>query len=218
MRGNYAAMVEIPYVWMEVEGNVTAGPILGQRRDTANGFGDIQLLPFMLGWTHGDFKYDARFSIYTPSGDYEAGQLANLGKNYWTSEPGALVSWLSSKIGTEISAFAGVDFNTKNEDTDYQTGTQLHLDVTVAQHLPLFGGFVSVGANSFLYQQITGDSGSGATLDDFEGRTVGVGPVRSYARKVGKTDLLAEVKWLPELEVERRLKGDYIWLKLALVF
>jgi hypothetical protein len=29
---------------------------------------------------------------------------------------------------------------------------------------------------------------------------------------------VAELKWLPELDVEKRLKGDTIWFKLALVF
>jgi hypothetical protein len=75
-----------------------------------------------------------------------------------------------------------------------------------------------VGANGFLYEQISGDSGSGATLGDFEGRTAGVGPVVSFVRKIGKTDLAAEVKWLPELNVEKRLKGDTIWFKLGVVF
>ena len=37
-------------------------------------------------------------------------------------------------------------------------------------------------------------------------------------RKLGKTDLIAEVKWLPELDVEHRMKGDYVWVKLAVVF
>jgi hypothetical protein len=220
--GQYAAAVAIPYLWMEVKGNVQVGPITGSRRDTANGIGDIQVLPFMLGWTNGpDIKYDVRLGVYAPTGEYEKGQLANIGKNYWTFEPGASVSWLSSKIGTEVSLFAGIDFNTKNNATDYQTGTQFHLDGTVAQHLPLFGGFVGVGANGFYYQQITGDSGSGARLGDFEGRTIGVGPVLSYATKIGrnkKTDLVAEVKWLPELDVAKRLKGDTIWFKLALLF
>jgi hypothetical protein len=73
----------------------------------------------------------------------------------------------------------------------------------------------------FFCQQITGDSGSGATFGDFEGRTMGVGPVLSYATKIGRnktTDLVAEIKWLPELDGERRLKGDIVWFKLALVF
>ena len=219
--GQYAAAMTIPYVWMEVEGNVQIGPISGHRRGTANGIGDIELLPLMLGWTNGDLKFGATFGIYTPTGEYKKGQLANIGKNYWTFEPGLSVSWLSSKIGTEVSLFAGYDFSTKNDKTDYQSGDVFHLDATVAQHLPLFGGFVSVGANVFYYQQIIGDSGNGATLGELEGRTIGVGPALSYATKIGRnktTDLVAELKWLPELDVEHRLKGDTIWFKLALVF
>jgi len=30
-------------------------------------------------------------------------------------------------------------------------------------------------------------------------------------------DLIAEAKWLPEIDVERRLKGDIVWFKLALL-
>jgi len=45
-----------------------------------------------------------------------------------------------------------------------------------------------VGANFFYYQQVSGDSGSGAILGDFKGRTVGIGPVLSYITKAwGKT-------------------------------
>ena len=40
--------------------------------------------------------------------------------------------------------------------------TQFHVDFTVAEHLPLFGGIIGIGANGFYYQQVTGDSGSGA--------------------------------------------------------
>jgi hypothetical protein len=219
--GQYAAAVTIPYVWMEVKGNVQIGPITGNRRDTANGVGDIELLPLMLGWTNGDLKFGTTFGIYAPTGEYEKGRLANVGKNYWTFEPGLSVSWLSSKIGTEVSLFAGGDFSTKNDKTDYQSGDVFHLDATVAQHLPLFGGSIGAGANAFYYQQVSGDSGNGASLGDFEGRTIGVGPVLSYATKIGPnktTDLVAELKWLPELEVAHRLKGDTIWFKLALVF
>jgi len=208
-------------MWMEVKGDVQAGPVTGNRRDTANGIGDIEILPLMLGWKKGDVSYAATFGIYAPTGEFEEGKLANVGKNFWTFEPGVSVSWLSSKIGTEVSLFAGCDLNTKNDKTDYQSGDVFHLDATVAQHLPLLGGFIGVGANAFYYQQFTGDSGSGASLGNFEGRAIGVGPVISYATKIGrdkKTDLVAEVKWLPELDVAKRLKGDTIWFKLALVF
>jgi len=222
--GNYAAGLAIPFGSMTVKGNITHTGALGRSRegqvsDTSSGLADTIIYPFMVGWTNGpDFKYDVRLGIYAPSGDYEKGALANLGKNYWTFEPGLSFSWLSSKIGTEVSLFTGVDFNTKNEATDYLTGTQFHLDATVAQHLPLFGGFIGVGANAFYYQQITGDSGSGAVLGDFEGRTIGVGPAVSYLHKIGKTSLVGELKWLPELDVQSRMEGDWIWFKLALLF
>ena len=222
--GNYAAGLAIPFGSMTVEGNVTrAGPRgrtqTGMASDTSSGLGDLTVYPFMLGWTNGtDLKYDVRLGVYAPSGEYEQGALANLGKNFWTFEPTLSFSWLSSKIGTEVTLFAGMDFNTENTPTDYQTGIEFHLDGTVAQHLPLFGGFAGVGANGFYYQQITGDSGSGAVLGSFEGRTVGVGPVLSYVHKIRKTSLAAELKWLPELDVQNRMKGDWIWFKLALVF
>ena len=218
--GNYTVGLAIPYVWLEVDGKVT-GPLGTIKvRDTANGLGDITLYPFMLGWTKGDLKADLRLGIYAPTGDYDAGQLANIGKNYWTFEPMVSASWFSSKFGTEVSAFAGLDFSTKNNATDYQSGDVFHLDGTVAQHLPLGKlGAIGVGANAFYYQQITADTGAGATtLGDFEGRTIGVGPVVSFIGKLGKTDLVAEVKWLPELDVKHRVKGDYVWAKVGLAF
>lgn len=239
--GRYGAGLAIPYYHMEVQADVqvdvtATATISGQngsksigksksasltKRDTADGLGDIMILPVMLGWKKGDVSYGTSLGVYVPTGDYEQGQLANLGKNYWTFEPSVFVSWLSSKIGTEVSAFAGYDVSTENQDTDYQSGEVAHLDTTVAQHLPFFGGFIGVGANAFYYKQITGDSGDGAVLGDFKGQTMGVGPVLSYATKIGKaktTDLVMELKWLPESDVDGRLEGDIIWAKVALVF
>jgi hypothetical protein len=221
--GNYAVATAVPYVWLEVDGNVKAnlGPIQLQPRvhDETSGFGDVTVYPFILGWTNGtDFKYDVRLGVYTPTGGYEKGQLANTGRNYWTFEPTVSFSWLSTTIGTEVTIFSGFDFNTENEATKYQSGDSFHLDGTVAQHLPVFGGFAGVGAEGFVYEQISPDSGSGATLGDFEGQTIGVGPVVSYAHKIGGLDFAGEVKWLPEVDVQNRLKGDYLWVKLGIVF
>ena len=217
--GNYAAATVIPYVWLKVDANVKVGPLTPKKSDSTSGLGDIELIPFILGWTNAsDMKYDVRLGVYAPTGDYEKGQLANAGRNYWTFEPAVSFSWLSTKIGTEVTVFSGFDINTENDATHYQSGTSFHLDGTVAQHLPLFGGFAGVGAEGFVYEQITADSGSGATLGSFEGHTYGVGPVVSYAHKIGKVDFAGEVKWLQEVDVQKRLKGDYLWVKLGIVF
>jgi len=212
---HYAAGLALPYVWMDAKARVDNFTV----QDSANGIGDMTIIPFMLGWTNGtDLKYDVRLDTYVPTGQYEKGALANPGKNYWTFEPEASVSYISSKIGLEASAFAGLDFSTKNQATDYQSGDVFHLDATVAEHVPLLGGVAGLGANGFYYQQISSDSGSGAILGGFEGRTVGVGPALSYIRKIGKAELATEVKWLPELEVKDRIKGNYVWFKIAVLF
>jgi len=218
--GSYAFGGVLPVLWMDLTGTVVAGSGTRNASDSSSGIGDVLLYPLMLGWTAagGDLKYDVRLGIYAPTGKFEEGALANVGKNYWTFEPTVTVSFISSKIGLETSAYAAVDFNTKNKTTDYQTGTQFHVDATVAEHVPLFAGFFGVGANAFYYQQIAGDSGSGATLGDFKGHTVGVGPVASYAMKLDGVQGAVELKWLPELDTKNRIKGDYFWIKIGAVF
>ena len=47
---------------------------------------------------------------------------------------------------------------------------------------------------------------------------MGVGPVASYAMKIGDARGALEVKWLPELQVKNRIEGDYFWLKLGVTF
>ena len=219
--GGLAFGAAVPVIWLDTRGTVASqlGSLAAQ--DDASGIGDITLYPLMLGWVQkeGDLRYDIRLGVYAPTGSYEKNKLAVLGKNYWTIEPGIMVSYLGHKNGREASAYAAFDFNTKNEETDYQTGTQFHVDATLAQHLPLLGGVGGFGATGFYYQQITDDGGGGAALlDGFRGRTAGVGPVLSYLRKAGNHDLVSELKWLPELDVDKRLEGDFIWLKLALAF
>jgi len=224
--GNYAVGVAIPFVWLRAKGEVQVtdpggGTVTLTMRDSASGIGDILFYPFMIGWTglNGDLKSDFRFGIYAPTGDYDKGKLANVGKNYWTFEPAVYFSYISSKIGLELSAFTGMDFNTENQKTDYQTGTQFHIDFTVAEHLPFLGGLIGIGANGFYYQQVTGDSSPfDEILGDFKGRTIGIGPVLSYITKIWGKDLVAEVKWLPELDVKYRLEGDYLWFKLGMLF
>jgi hypothetical protein len=214
----YAVGVAIPWVSVEVSGTVQPGRFARLTRrvnDKAEGLGDIQLIPIMLGWQSGDLKWGTNFSIYAPTGEFEAGRLANVGKNFWTFEPSANISYLSTTNGIEATAFAGIDFNTENTDTDYQSGEAFHLDVTLAQHLPLFGGIAGIGANGFYYQQLTGDSGSGAVLGSFKGQTLGVGPVVSYVYRIEGATFLSEVKWLPELAVENRLKGDGVFVKVG---
>jgi hypothetical protein len=223
--GDYAVAIAIPIISLEIEGNVAAtapGGVSTTRRvrDTTDGLSDIVLYPFIFGSKAlgGDLKYDARLGIYAPTGAYTVGDIANLGRNYWTFEPGIFASYISSKIGTELTGYVGADFNTENEDTDYQSGEVVHFDGTLQQHLPIGGGLAGLGVTGFVYEQVSGDSGSGAKLGSFEGHTEGLGPIGSYVMKIAGHDLAAEVKWMRELGTEKRLEGDFVWFKLAFAF
>ena len=44
-----AVRAHIPYVWVEVTGNVTTGNVQGQRSDSMDGIGDILLFPTIEG-------------------------------------------------------------------------------------------------------------------------------------------------------------------------
>jgi hypothetical protein len=221
---SYAMSATVPWVWMDVSANVQATlpggiPVSVRRSSNVDGIGDIVLIPLMVNYKFSpDFSANFRVAAYAPTGDYQVGRLANPGKNYWTVEPTLALMYFGQKNGFEASLFTGYDFNTENDDTNYQTGNQFHMDGTLAQHFPVGGGLAGAGVTGFWYQQVTGDSGAGATFGGFEGGASGIGPVISYTKKFGSVDMMAELKWLHELETTRRLEGDYIWFKLLFKF
>ena len=215
-RWSYAISATVPFLFADVSANATVGNLTVRRTSSTDGLGDIVLMPLMLNYNiSSNLNLNFRTGIYAPTGDYEVGRLANTGKNFWTFEPTLGLMYFGVNNGREASIFVGGDFNTENPNTDYQSGTQFHVDGTLAQHFPLLGGLAGVGMNGFWYDQITGDSGSGAIFGDFEGRTTGVGPVLSYVFKLGKVDMIAEAKWLHELDTTKRLEGNIVWFKLV---
>lgn len=214
----YTAGIYLPYVWVDVDAEVDTAPGSVSRRDTASGIGDTTLIPVMMAWEHGFWQYNAMFSIYAPSGEYKAGQLANTGLNYWSFDPTVGASYNNDKNGFNAALYVGTTFNTENPDTNYESGAMLHLDGSVQQLLPLGSGYVGIGAEVFLLDQIQGDSGSGARLGDFKGQSWGIGPVLTYLEPIGEENLVVEARWLPEIETENEPEGDYVYLKLVYQF
>ena len=216
---SYAMSATVPYVDLDISANVINALGTVHRSDSISGIGDVVLMPVMLNQNFNpDFNINYRLGVYAPTGRYQAGRLANTGKNYWTLEPTIGFMYFGQKNGREASLFLGADYNFENSDTRYKTGTQVHLDGTLAQHFPLWGGLAGIGISGYWYEQVAGDSGLGATLGDFKARTTGLGPVLSYVTKVGDVDVLAELKWLHEFDTKKRPEGDYIWFKLIAKF
>jgi hypothetical protein len=214
----YSVGAMLPYTWITAEAKVETA--IGDRRvrDTEQGFGDLTLIPMMLGWKNGPWQYDLALSVYAPTGEYEAGRLANPGLNYWSINPIAGVAYSNPKTGFNAALHGGVMFNTENPDTDYRSGTLMHLEGSLQQLLPVGKGFLSLGIEGFWVEQVSADSGQRPIFGDFKGRTAGIGPVLGYLLPMGKQNFVAELRWLPELKTKNRLEGDYVWLKLVYQF
>jgi hypothetical protein len=216
---SYAMSATLPLVWMDVTADAAAKGLTVSRSSSTTGLGDLVLIPLMLNQSiNPDFNINYRVAFYAPTGSYELGRLANTGKNFWTVEPTVGFMYFGQKNHLEASAFVGADFNRENPDTHYKSGTQFHIDSTLAQHFPWQGGLAGLGLNGYYYKQVTGDSGSGATFGDFKGRTVGIGPVASFATKLDGHDLITEFKWLHEASTTNRMQGDILWLKVLYKF
>lgn len=217
---HYTMGICVPYIWMDVKANASIGRFARTIKDTTSDISDIALVPVGLNWTFGEVQLNFQSIIYAPTGSFEVGALANAGKNHWMFDQIIGASYMNHKTGTELTGFFGYAVSTENPDTNYRNGDIIHLEGTIQQFLPLGSKttLLGIGANGFLYQQVTGDSGSGATLGGFEGRSVGVGPVLTFIRIKGKSALSVQVKWLPELDTERRLKGDWVWASLGYKF
>ena len=216
---SYGMSATVPYLRMDVSGSVASGPVSVQRSDAVSGLGDLVLIPLMLNYkVNPDFNTEFRLVFYAPTGSYELGRLANTGKNFWTVEPTVAWRYFGQKNGIEATLFAGIDYNRENAATQYKSGNQFHLDGTLAQHFPFAGGLSGAGLSGFYYQQLTGDSGAGASFGDFKAQTIGIGPVLSYVGKWGGNDIVAELKWLHETETEKRLQGDTVFFKFIYRF
>jgi len=218
----YTVVAALPYTWLDISGNVQL-PGGGTKRigNSVSGFGDITLIPAMLAWKEPDspWQFNAVLPIYMPTGNYQVGRLGNTGLNYWTFDPIFGVVYSNAKSGFNALLNTGFAINTENPDTNYKSGNLLHFDGAIQQILPVGKGLMTLGAEGFYFQQVSCDSGSGATLGCFKGRTAGLGPVIGYIQPFSKTEsLVLEFKWLFEMDVKNRLDGDYIWLKAVYKF
>jgi len=216
---HYTVAAALPYTWVDISGKVVTPGGTRRVENRVSGLGDLTMLPVMLAWKLGDWQLDAILPIYAPTGSYEKGRLGNTGLNYWTFDPvvGALYSDKAS--GFNAALHAGYSMNTKNTATNYRSGSLLHLEGVIQQFLPVGPGILNLGVEGFFFEQITGDSGTGATLGDFKARTYGLGPVLGYVLPFeNKQSLVFELKWLTELETKKRLEGDYLWFKMVYKF
>jgi hypothetical protein len=166
-----------------------------------------------LKWNRGVHNYMAYTMLGVPVGSYEAGRLANLGTNHWSADVGGGYTYLNEKTGREFSAVLGFTYNFENSDTQYKNGIDGHLDWAASQFL---SEKTHVGLVGYFYQQLSGDSGTGATLGDFKSRVYAVGPQVGYFFPVGGKKWYANLKGFYEFDASNRPEGWSAWLTLSI--
>jgi len=199
-----AAHALIPVVNLDVKA--------GGQSQSNFGLGDIIVSPLVLGWKKGDWNLVATVDTFIPTGDYKAGDLANIGRNYWTFEPVFAATYAQPGGGWEASAKVMYDFNTTNDDTDYRSGQSLHTDAAVAYTT----GKLTLGLTGYYYRQTTDDKIAGARVgpDGVRGEAFALGPLVRYV--VGNVPVTAQ--WQHEFHAENRPQGDKFWVKAAFRF
>jgi hypothetical protein len=182
--------------------------------DTDSGFGD-PVLGGSLGWKNRDGDKFRAWSVYSsvfiPVGSYEVGRIANLSSNRWALDVGGAYTMANFKGGRELSGVLGFTFNGENQDTHYNSGNEMHLEVAGIQHLPKHW---AVGIVGYYYKQITGDSGGPNLLGDFKGKVAAIGPELNYQFQT-KRPVSLDLRWYHEFGAEKRLEGNGIFLTIS---
>jgi len=181
---------------------------------TADAIGDTEYA-MILGWHSGEHHWNMSVTGFMPTGHYKQDTLSITGLNRPAIDVRGAYTYLGVETGVELTGLLGVTVNGMNTATNYRSGTELHFEWLVQQHLP-FG--LAIGATGFVYQQLTGDSGPGATYGPYIGRTIAVGPAIGYTFDVDGRKLALAARWYREFAVENRPRGDAIFAHLTLRF
>lgn len=214
--GTYTIGVAAPFGYAELNALLVRrdGSLYEGDGDSFN-LSDAAITPLQLNWDRGNLHFKLAEVIIAPTGAYDEDKAVNLGRNYWSFDTVGGMTWFNEPTGTEVSIAPGIMFNTKNDDTDYKTGTEFHLDFTANQFL---SQSFSLGIRGYYYQQITGDSGSGARLGDFKSEAFAIGPGFVWIPKSAAGALTILGKWMHDFHAKNRFESDYLTLTVAWKF
>jgi len=179
--------------------------------DNLVGYGDL-FPQFTLKWNEGVHNLMVYGMMNLPIGSYNPKRLANLGLGHWALDGGAGYTYFNPQTGHEFSVVTGFTYNFINPYLDYQNGIDWHLDWSLSKFLTKQ---VQIGLVGYAFNQLTGDSGGGATLGDFKSRVFGVGPQIGYLFPVSDMQGYLNLKAYGDFGAKHRAEGWNLWLTFA---
>jgi hypothetical protein len=202
--GNLGLSVSVPAGWIGLDANIAVGPLAGSRDVSGWGLGDI-VPRAQLGWQHGDFAHTVWVQAVTPTGRYSPTFAPNIGLHRPGIDTGLAVTYMHKPTELQFNGAVGLTFNFENDDTNYRTGTEFHFEWAIGRE---FGKGLMIGIVGYNYRQLTGDSGSGATLGDFKSQIDAIGPGLSYTTVIGTTPFIFNLRHYHEFNADNRWEGN----------
>lgn len=181
-------------------------------RQRKTGLGDITLGVFGLAHHHSPQLHSVvGLDIVLPTGRYQRGDLANIGRNHLAVQP------LFAMSRIDPDGFNGdfkltLNFNQKNKDTNYRSGHELFVDYSAGWGLGQ--GWV-VGVGGHLRTQFTDDRAAGATVPGNRARAFSIGPSLKYDNGRG---WIVTAKLQADTGVRNTVEGRAFWIKTSLPF
>ena len=186
--------------------------ISGSRSDSITGGTD--LYPFAsLAWAKGNDNWMTYLTGDIPVGAYNPSRLANLGIGHAAIDAGGGYTYLNTTTGREFSAVLGATYNWENSKTNYKNGIDSHLDWAASQFL---SANWQVGVVGYVYQQLTGDSGSGNKVGPFKSRIAAIGPELGYAFQLNGQSAYFNLRGYKEFWAQNRVEGYALFATLSI--
>ena len=179
--------------------------------DTATGVSDLYPMA-SLKWQTGSHNVMAYIMGSAPVGSYDPNRWAGVGIGHWAIDWGMGYTYMP-KSPLEFSVTAGFTYNFINPTTQYQSGMDAHIDVGTSWS---FTDSFYVGAAGYLFNQVSPDTGAGASLGGFRSRVAGVGPQLGWSLQVGRLLTDFNVRGYKEFAAQNRPEGWNVYFTISL--
>ena len=169
---------------------------------------------FTLRWNAGVNNYMVYLTGDVPVGAYNPSRLSNVGIGHGAVDGGFGYTYLNPQTGHEFSGVLGFTYNVTNQQTQYQSGVDMHFDWGLSQFVTKQ---FQIGLVGYAYDEIGCDSGSGNRVGCFQSRVFGVGPQVGFIIPISTTTQgYLNIKGYKEFENQNRPDGWNVWLTFVL--
>ncbi|MFJ2684323.1 transporter [Pseudomonas sp. NPDC087342] len=206
--------LSVPTVELELDiarPQAFGGPI--DKGGTQTGFTDLNIAPVLFGWHGKTVHQTAGIEGYIPSGTYDKDEPVNIGHNFFQAAPFYAVTWFPNEHW-EASAKFRYAFNSRNQDTDYQSGNEFTTEFSAGYRVsPAF----TLGIQGYVYRQTTDDQLDGESVNG-NGNRGSVNALGPYFQYRFSKSFAVITKYQQEFDAKNRGEGSRLWVQMKLPF